>query len=128
LLDGKTKFKWGKRHTLGILLICCNIICYLDRANMSIGSIISFYSFLFLVVYFILFFMLFFFLAIIPMAQDLNFNDEQKGLVLSAFYAGYLFTQSIYLNCFFTCFEVTHFFFFLTKKSNWSNDINCIWS
>lgn len=32
------------------------------------------------------------------MAQDLEFDDEERGLVLSAFYVGYWLTQSNNLN------------------------------
>ena len=58
---------WPRRYTLTGLAVIAMFICYIDRVNISI--------------------------AIIPMAEDMGWQPEQQGLVLSSFFIGYLLTQ-----------------------------------
>ncbi len=52
-----------------MVLLCffSTFICYIDRVNISV--------------------------AVIPMAEQFGWNDTQRGLVLSSFFVGYMFTQ-----------------------------------
>ena len=59
--------KWPRRYSLIALSFVSVFICYLDRINISV--------------------------AIIPMADELNWSPERQGFALSAFFVGYLFTQ-----------------------------------
>ena len=58
---------WPRRYTLVALSVAAMFVCYMDRVNISI--------------------------AIIPMAEDLGWDPERQGTVLSAFFIGYLLTQ-----------------------------------
>ena len=58
---------WQRRYTLIGLCFLAVFICYIDRVNISV--------------------------AIIPMAKQYNWNPEQQGRVLSAFFVGYILTQ-----------------------------------
>src|SRR4051812_31638499 len=60
---------WPRRYTLVLLSFAAVFICYIDRVNISV--------------------------AIIPMAGQLGWNPQTQGLVLSAFFVGYLATQVI---------------------------------
>jgi len=51
------------------LCFAATFICYIDRVNMSV--------------------------AIIPMADELNWDPSRQGLVLSSFFVGYLLTQIV---------------------------------
>ncbi len=58
---------WRRRHTVVLLCFFSILICYIDRVNISV--------------------------AIIPMAKQFGWTDTQRGLVLSAFFVGYMVTQ-----------------------------------
>jgi ACS family sodium-dependent inorganic phosphate cotransporter len=58
---------WQRRHTVVLLCFFSTFICYIDRVNISV--------------------------AIIPMAEQFNWTDTQRGIVLSSFFVGYLITQ-----------------------------------
>ena len=58
---------WPRRYTLVALSAAAVFICYMDRVNISV--------------------------AIIPMAKDLGWDPARQGVVLSAFFVGYLATQ-----------------------------------
>ena len=62
-----TNWDWQVRYT--VILMCCaaTFICYIDRVNISV--------------------------AIIPMAEQYNWDLETQGTVLSSFYVGYLLMQ-----------------------------------
>ena len=60
---------WQRRFTLVGLCFGATFICYIDRVNISV--------------------------AIIPMAAELGWDVETQGVVLSAFFVGYLLTQII---------------------------------
>ena len=60
---------WPRRYILIGLTFVSVFICYIDRVNISI--------------------------AIIPMAEDLNWNMQTQGMVLSAFFVGYLLLQIV---------------------------------
>ena len=62
-----TRAVWQRRYTLIGLCFLAVFICYIDRVNISV--------------------------VIIPMAKDYNWNPEQQGRVLSAFFVGYILTQ-----------------------------------
>ena len=66
LAEGKVGF-WKTRYN--IILLCCaaTFVCYIDRVNISV--------------------------AIIPMAQQYNWDLETQGIILSSFYVGYLIMQ-----------------------------------
>ncbi len=59
--------RWPRRFNIVGLCFCSTLICYLDRVNISV--------------------------AIIPMAQELGWSLSTQGVVLSAFFYGYLATQ-----------------------------------
>jgi ACS family sodium-dependent inorganic phosphate cotransporter len=58
---------WPRRYTLVVMAFFAVFICYMDRVNISV--------------------------AIIPMAKELGWDPATQGVVLSAFFAGYLATQ-----------------------------------
>ncbi len=59
--------RWPQRYTV-VLLVCAAVfISYIDRTNISVGAI--------------------------AMQEQLGWDDEQKGRVLSAFFLGYLLTM-----------------------------------
>lgn len=58
---------WPRRFTLVGLCALATVICYVDRINISV--------------------------AVIPMAEDLGWDKTRMGMVLSAFFYGYLATQ-----------------------------------
>lgn len=58
---------WPRRYTISALAVLAMFVCYMDRVNISI--------------------------AIIPMAEALDWSPEKQGLVLSSFFIGYLLTQ-----------------------------------
>ena len=58
---------WQTRYTMVCLCAAATFICYIDRVNISV--------------------------AIIPMAEEFGWDQATRGLVLSAFFVGYLLTQ-----------------------------------
>ena len=58
---------WKTRYT--VILMCCaaTFVCYIDRVNISV--------------------------AIIPMAEQFNWDVETQGRILASFYIGYLLMQ-----------------------------------
>ena len=60
---------WQRRYTVVALSFLAVTICYIDRVNISV--------------------------AIIPMAEDLGWDLETRGIVLSSFAAGYITLQII---------------------------------
>jgi|SRR5579863_5406048 len=60
---------WPRRYTIVVLFAMATAICYVDRVNISI--------------------------AIIPLAHDRGYDEAAKGLVLSAFFWGYLWLQML---------------------------------
>ncbi len=58
---------WPRRYTVVGLFFLATLICYLDRVNVSV--------------------------AIIPMARELRYSPATEGLVLSAFFWGYIVSQ-----------------------------------
>jgi ACS family sodium-dependent inorganic phosphate cotransporter len=58
---------WPRRYTVIGLFFLSTVICYIDRVNVSV--------------------------AIIPMARDLGYSPSTQGLVLSAFFWGYIVSQ-----------------------------------
>ena len=59
--------RWRKRYTMVSLATLAVFICYIDRVNISV--------------------------AIIPMAEELNWDRSTQGLVMSSFFIGYLVTM-----------------------------------
>ncbi len=59
--------RWPRRFNVVGLCFCSSFICYVDRVNISV--------------------------AIIPMAEELGWSLSTQGVVLSAFFYGYLATQ-----------------------------------
>ena len=59
--------RWPARHTLVGLCFVASFICYIDRVNISVASI--------------------------AMAAEFGWSETIKGLVLSAFFIGYMSTQ-----------------------------------
>ncbi|MGH8679056.1 MAG: ACS family MFS transporter [Burkholderiales bacterium] len=59
--------RWPQRYTVVALFVLATVLCYVDRVSISI--------------------------AIIPLARDLGYDAAQQGIVLSAFFWGYLLTQ-----------------------------------
>ncbi len=60
---------WQRRYTVVGLSFLAVAICYIDRVNISV--------------------------AIIPMSEDLGWDIETRGLVLSSFAAGYILLQIV---------------------------------
>ena len=60
---------WQRRYTVVGLSFSAVAICYIDRVNISV--------------------------AIIPMSEDLGWDIETRGLVLSSFAAGYILLQIV---------------------------------
>ena len=60
---------WPRRYTVVVLFALATALCYIDRVNISI--------------------------AIIPLAHDKGYDAAARGLVLSAFFWGYLWPQMI---------------------------------
>ncbi len=58
---------WQSRYTVVCMCFAATFVCYIDRVNISV--------------------------AIIPMAEELNWDIKTQGLVLSTFYVGYLLMQ-----------------------------------
>jgi ACS family sodium-dependent inorganic phosphate cotransporter len=58
---------WPRRYTVVILFALATALCYVDRVNISI--------------------------AIIPLARDKGYDAAARGLILSAFFWGYLWPQ-----------------------------------
>jgi MFS transporter, ACS family, solute carrier family 17 (sodium-dependent inorganic phosphate cotransporter), other len=59
--------RWPRRFTIIGLFFVATVICYVDRVNVSV--------------------------AIIPMARDLGYAPATQGLILSAFFWGYIVSQ-----------------------------------
>lgn len=64
---GGVELRWPRRYTVIILFALSTVLCYLDRVNISI--------------------------AIIPLARAKGYNEAERGLILSAFFWGYLWPQ-----------------------------------
>ena len=62
-----TEKLWKTRYTVMLMCFAATFVCYIDRVNISV--------------------------AIIPMAEDLNWDLATQGIVLSSFYVGYLLMQ-----------------------------------
>ncbi|MBF6571562.1 MAG: ACS family MFS transporter [Candidatus Binataceae bacterium] len=60
---------WPRRYTIVLLFALGTALCYIDRVNISI--------------------------AIIPLARDRGYGPETQGLVLSAFFWGYIWLQML---------------------------------
>jgi len=60
---------WPRRYVVVVLSFLSVFVCYIDRVNISV--------------------------AIIPMAEDLNWNMQTQGMVLSSFFIGYLLLQIV---------------------------------
>ncbi len=61
--------RWPRRYTVIVLFALGTALCYIDRVNISI--------------------------AIIPLAHDKGYDDTARGLVLSAFFWGYIWLQMV---------------------------------
>ncbi len=59
--------RWPRRYSVIILFALSTVLCYIDRVNISI--------------------------AIIPLARAKGYSEAERGLVLSAFFWGYLWPQ-----------------------------------
>jgi ACS family sodium-dependent inorganic phosphate cotransporter len=59
--------RWPQRYTVVALFGLATVLCYVDRVSISV--------------------------AIIPLARDLGYDSARQGIVLSAFFWGYLLTQ-----------------------------------
>lgn len=60
---------WPRRYTIVVLFALATALCYVDRVNISI--------------------------AIIPLARDKGYDPAARGLILSAFFWGYLWPQML---------------------------------
>ncbi|MCZ6887760.1 MAG: ACS family MFS transporter [Gammaproteobacteria bacterium] len=60
---------WPRRYTMVGLTAFAVFVCYIDRVNISV--------------------------AIIPMSQEMGWDFETQGIVLSSFFFGYLLTQIV---------------------------------
>src|SRR5438876_69668 len=58
---------WPRRYTVVGLFFLGTVLCYLDRVNISVG--------------------------IIPLARERGYDAGQQGIVLSAFFWGYIWLQ-----------------------------------
>jgi ACS family sodium-dependent inorganic phosphate cotransporter len=59
--------RWPRRYTMVAMFFASTVICYIDRVNVSV--------------------------AIIPMARDKGYDAVLQGVILSAFFWGYLVSQ-----------------------------------
>jgi MFS transporter, ACS family, solute carrier family 17 (sodium-dependent inorganic phosphate cotransporter), other len=59
--------RWPRRYTIAALFFFATVLCYLDRVSISV--------------------------AIIPLAADEGYDSAAQGLILSAFFWGYLWPQ-----------------------------------
>ncbi len=59
--------RWPRRYTVIFLFFVSTVICYVDRVNVSV--------------------------AIIPMSRGLGYSPATQGLILSAFFWGYIVSQ-----------------------------------
>ena len=59
--------RWPRRYTVVVLFALSTVLCYIDRVNISI--------------------------AIIPLARAHGYSEARRGIVLSAFFWGYLIPQ-----------------------------------
>lgn len=59
--------RWPRRYTVIVLFSLSTVLCYIDRVNISI--------------------------AIIPLAHAKGYTEAERGLILSAFFWGYLLPQ-----------------------------------
>ena len=59
--------RWPRRYTVIVLFFVSTVICYVDRVNVSV--------------------------AIIPMSRGLGYSPATQGLILSAFFWGYIVSQ-----------------------------------
>ncbi len=64
---GALAARWPRRYTVIILFALSTVLCYIDRVNISI--------------------------AIIPLAHAKGYSEAARGLILSAFFWGYLWPQ-----------------------------------
>jgi MFS family permease len=64
-----SRFNWPRRYTVVLMSALAVFVCYIDRVNISV--------------------------AIIPMSEDLGWNMQTQGLVLSSFFVGYLLLQVV---------------------------------
>ena len=62
-----TASQWPRRYTIAALFFFATVLCYLDRVSISV--------------------------AIIPLAADYGYDSAAQGLILSAFFWGYLWPQ-----------------------------------
>jgi ACS family sodium-dependent inorganic phosphate cotransporter len=69
ILDAPQTARWPRRYTVILLFALGTALCYIDRVNISI--------------------------AIIPLARDRGYDDAARGLVLSAFFWGYIWLQML---------------------------------
>ncbi len=58
---------WPRRYTVVGLFFLATVLCYIDRVSISV--------------------------AIIPLARDRGYNGATQGIILSAFFWGYLWPQ-----------------------------------
>ena len=58
---------WKTRYSVILMCFAATFVCYIDRVNISV--------------------------AIIPMAEEFNWDLETQGIILSSFYVGYLIMQ-----------------------------------
>lgn len=65
--ESAVPFLRSTRFVICCLLMMANLICYADRTNISV--------------------------AILAMAEDQGWDEEQQGFVLAAFFYGYMLTQ-----------------------------------
>ena len=59
--------RWPRRYTVIVLFALSTVLCYIDRVNISI--------------------------AIIPLAHAKGYSEAERGVILSAFFWGYLWPQ-----------------------------------
>ena len=65
--DVSRTFAWPRRYTVVALFFLATVLCYVDRVSMSV--------------------------AIIPLSRERGFDAAAQGIILSAFFWGYLWTQ-----------------------------------
>ncbi len=68
-IDAPQPLGWPRRYTVILLFALGTALCYIDRVNISI--------------------------AIIPLAADKGYDEAARGLVLSAFFWGYIWLQML---------------------------------